>query len=111
MTFSLMAVIEPVDLRHRVRRQLDMPAWQPIPRRDDEIADVPVGIVSQEILDIGHDRRECHAGVARRIRLSARSLLQAAQNGGAGLRYAGIDRLAPWHDRPAAFLDVRRLFI
>jgi hypothetical protein len=57
------------------------------------------------------DRRECHAGVARRIRLSARSLLQAAQNGGAGLRYAGIDRLAPWHDRPAAFLDVRRLFI
>jgi len=54
---------------------------------------------------------ECHAGVARRIRLSARSLLQAAQNGGAGLRYAGIDRLAPWHDRPAAFLDVRRLFI
>jgi len=68
MTFSLMAVIEPVDLRHRIRRRLNMPAWQPIPRGDDEIADVPVGVVSQEILDIaigGDDRPECHAGVAR----------------------------------------------
>jgi hypothetical protein len=44
-----------------------MPAWQPIPRGDDEIADVPVGVVSQEILDIaiaGDYRRECHAAAS-----------------------------------------------
>ncbi len=48
--------------------------------------------------------------VAHRIRLSARSLLQAAENGGAGLRHGGLDRLAPWHNRPAAFFDICRLF-
>jgi hypothetical protein len=31
--------------------------------------------------------------------------------GGAGLRYAGIGRLDPWHHRPAAFFDICRLFI
>src|SRR5271168_3056221 len=45
-----------------------------------------------------------------RVRLSARSLLQAAENGGAGLRHARIDRLAPGHHRPAAFFDICRLF-
>src|SRR5271165_1285554 len=51
--------------------------------------------------------------VVRCVRLSARSLLQlqVAQNGGAGLRHSGIDRLAPWHSRPAAFFDICRLFI
>ena len=49
-------------------------------------------------------------GVARSVTRSARSLLQAAENGGAGLRYAGIRRLAPRHGRPTAFFDVCRLF-
>ncbi len=67
----MMAVIEPVDLRHLIRRRLDMPAWQPIPRGDDEIADVPVGASARKFTTItigGDDRRECHAGVALRIR-------------------------------------------
>src|SRR5208283_3760986 len=55
-------------------------------------------------------RRSTMPIVSRRVRLSVRNLLQVAQNGGAGLRHAGIDRLAPWHDRPAAFLDICRLF-
>src|SRR5271165_4166938 len=76
--------------------------------------DAPVGVVGQ-----GNSRPTCPETVGvsvtpivvRRVRLSGRSLLQAAQNGGAGLRHAGIDRLAPWHDRPpAAFFDICRLF-
>src|SRR5271163_1855477 len=50
----------PVDLLHRIRRQLDMLAWPPVPRGDDEITDVPVGVVSEEVLDM--------AKVARRWR-------------------------------------------
>jgi hypothetical protein len=41
-----------------------MLARQPIPRGDDEIANVPVGVVGQEILDMaigGNDRRDRHA--------------------------------------------------
>jgi hypothetical protein len=48
--------------------------------------------------------------VARCVARSAHSLLRAAESGGAGLRYAGIGRLAPGHGRPAAFFDIRRLF-
>src|SRR5271168_2273691 len=40
----------PVDLLHRIRRQLDMLARPPVPRGDDEIADVPVGVVGEEVL-------------------------------------------------------------
>jgi formate dehydrogenase len=48
--------------------------------------------------------------VARCVARSAHGLLRAAENGGAGLRYAGIGRLAPGHGRPAAFFDICRLF-
>ena len=42
----------PVDVLHRKRRQLDMLSRPPIPRGNDEIADVPVGVVGQEIFDM-----------------------------------------------------------
>jgi D-isomer specific 2-hydroxyacid dehydrogenase, catalytic domain len=48
--------------------------------------------------------------VARCVARSAHSLLRAAENGGAGLRYAGNGRLAPGHGRRAAFFDICRLF-
>jgi hypothetical protein len=47
--------------------------------------------------------------VARCLARSARGLFRGAENGGAGLRYARIGRLAARHHRPAAFFDIRRL--
>ena len=44
------AVFGPIDLLHRIGRELDMLAWPPVPRGDDEIADVPVGVVGEEVL-------------------------------------------------------------
>src|SRR5271166_4117732 len=71
-----------------------MPGWRCLPRKYSTWP--PAETIGAPIVD--------------RICLSAGSLLQAAQNGGAGLRHAGIYGLAPWHGRPAAFFDICRLF-
>jgi hypothetical protein len=47
--------------------------------------------------------------VAHCVARSARNLLQAVEQSGTCLGHAGMDRLAPRHHRPAAFLHIRRL--
>ena len=42
----------PVDGGHRIGRELDKLAGQPGPGGDDEIADVPIGVVGEDILDM-----------------------------------------------------------
>ena len=49
----------PVDVLHRKRRQLDMLSRPPIPRGNDEIADVPVDVVGQEILYVAEVAIRC----------------------------------------------------
>ena len=56
------AVFGPIDLLHRKGRQFDMLAWPPVPRGDDEITDVSVGVIGEEV-----DERVTH-GLLRNIR-------------------------------------------
>src|SRR5271166_4016348 len=42
----------PVDALDRERRELHVLARQPVPRRHDEIADVPVYVISEQVFDM-----------------------------------------------------------
>src|SRR5580704_8259654 len=43
---------EPVDVLHRIRRKLHNLAGPPVPRRDDKIADLPIRVVGEKVLDM-----------------------------------------------------------
>ena len=55
----------PVDVLHRgKRRQLDMLSRPPIPRGNDEIADVPVDVVGKETLYVAEVAVGCADAIA-----------------------------------------------
>ena len=46
------AAFGPVDVNNRIGREQHLLARQPVARRDDQIADVPIFVVGQQILDM-----------------------------------------------------------
>src|SRR5208337_1851539 len=73
--------------------------------------DAPIGVVTPEAEDLAMAERSAQA--SRRPSTTDRrwrpNLFQIAQQFGACLWHAGVNRLASGHHRPAAVLDKRRL--
>src|ERR1039458_7282669 len=49
---QLNMAIRPVDLAHRIRRDQDMLSGPPVPCVDAKVADVPIGVIEDKILDM-----------------------------------------------------------